>query len=221
MKVLHIIASPRGTTSNTVRVADAFLKELQSQHEVEVSVLDLFKDSLPAIAGDNIEAKYALVQRLPMDPDHAESWQQIEALIEQFKAADLFVISAPMWNLSVPYALKYFIDCIVQPGYAFRYNEFGQVVPLILGKKMVCVTARGGDYSANSPYHAYDLQEPYLRGIFGFIGITDIEFINIQPTDITPDLREAEIGAALESARELASSTRWSAGAETTAPPAQ
>ena len=113
-----------------------------------------------------------------------------------------------MWNFGIPYALKYYIDCIVQPGYVFGFNETG-VVPMVHGKRMVCVTARGSDYSSSSPMHAYDFQEPYLRSIFGFIGITDIEFINVQPTDISA-LREAAFASALEQARSVAASPLWS-----------
>ena len=76
-------------------------------------------------------------------------------------------------------------------------------VPLVTGKKMVCVTSRGGDFGPSSPLHSYDFQEPYLRAIFGFIGITDIEFVNAQPVDVS-QLREAALAVASTSAREAA-----------------
>ena len=210
MKLLHVIATPRREKSNTLRVSDAFLKGLQEHHgDVTVDVVDLYNHDLPAIAGTNIEAKYTLMLGQPIDKSQAESWSQIEVLIERFMSADVYLISTPMWNLSIPYALKYYIDCLVQPGYVFRYNEMGQAIPLVLGKKMVCITSRGGDLSPESPTHAYDLQEPYLRAIFGFIGITDIEFINAQPMDITPEWREAAITAAIEQARSLTSRPDW------------
>jgi FMN-dependent NADH-azoreductase len=102
------------------------------------------------------------------------------------------------------YALKYYIDCIVQPGYLFRYDDRGQVVPLVHGKKLICVTSRGGDYGPASGRGAYDFQEPYLRAIFGLIGVTDIQFISAQPMDVAPDLREAALSAAIATARNLA-----------------
>jgi FMN-dependent NADH-azoreductase len=85
-------------------------------------------------------------------------------------------------------------------------------VPLVHGKKMICVTSRRGDYRPGSHLYSYDFQEPYLRAIFGMIGITDVEFISPEPTDITPDLREAAISAAIEAARELATSAVAAAG---------
>ena len=208
MKLLHVIATPRGLESNTLKVSRAFEDALREAHpDLSVDVVDLFNQDLPAIAGDNIEAKYTLMVGQPIDPNHAESWGQIEMLIEHFLSADAYLISTPMWNLSIPYALKYYIDCIIQPGYVFRYNEQGQAVPLVHGKKMVVVTSRGGAYAAPSPMSAYDFQEPYLRSIFGFIGITDLEFIHAEPMDITPELRLLGTQSAIDRAREVATST--------------
>ena len=198
MKVLHVIATPRGIESNTLRVSSALLATLQeTSPDLTLEEVDLFNHDLPALAGDNIEAKYTLMMGQPIDRTHAESWGQIERLIQRFLAADVIVISTPMWNLSIPYALKYYIDCLIQPGYVFNYNEMGQAVPLVHGKRMIVVTSRGGDYSPGGPMEAYDFQEPYLRSIFGFIGIYDIEFINAQPMDITPELRVAATAAAI------------------------
>jgi len=204
MKVLHVIASPRSDKSNTLQVSQQFLAELgRHTPELDVEVVDLFNQDLPALAGENIETKYTLNHGQPIDRDHVESWRQIERLIERFLAADAYLISTPMWNLSIPYTLKYYIDCIVQPGYLFRFNDLGYPEPLVHGKRMVCVTARGSDYSAAGPLHALDFQEPYLRSIFGFVGITDIDFIYAQPTDISA-LRESAMATAISRAQHLA-----------------
>lgn len=210
MKLLHVIATPRQSESNTLRVANAFLESLHARYaDLSVDVIDLFVHDLPAVAGENIESKYTLMVGQPIDKHHEESWKQIELLIKHFMSADVYLISTPMWNFSIPYALKYYIDCIIQPGYVYRYNERGQPVPLVLDKKMVCITSRGGDYSSSSPFHIYDFQEPYLRAIFGFIGITDMHFLNAQPMDITKTLREAAIAAAVKEASSLAASYDW------------
>lgn len=190
------MATPRATSSNTLRVANAFFTALmEEQSDCSVETLDLFADDLPKVAGDNIQAKYTLLMGAPIDPRHLESWAQIELLIERFLAADVYVISVPMWNFSIPYALKYFIDAIVQPGYLFRYNELGVPEGMVFGKKMIVITSRGADYSTNSPLHNYDFMEPYLRGIFGFVGVSDIEFVYAQPVDIH-QFRDAAIHQA-------------------------
>jgi FMN-dependent NADH-azoreductase len=210
MKLLHIIATPRQHKSNTLRVATAFLESMRAKYtNLRVDEFNLFTEELPTVAGDNIETKYTLMLGHPIDKHYEEAWQKIEALIEHFMSADVYMISTPMWNFSIPYALKYYIDCIIQPGYLFKYNEQGQAIGLARDKKMVCITSRGGDYAEPSPFHAYDFQEPYLRAIFGFVGITDIHFINVQPMDVTLELRHAAIAAAIEEARSLAANSEW------------
>jgi FMN-dependent NADH-azoreductase len=147
----------------------------------------------------------------PIDKNHEESWHEIEQLIEHFMLADVIVVSTPMWNFGLPYALKYYIDCIVQPGYVFRYREDGRPEPLVHGKRLVCITSRGGDYSPESPLHAFDFLEPYLRTVFTFIGITETYFVNAQPMDISPSLRETAMEKALADIRSLLTQTDWSA----------
>src|SRR2546421_1129410 len=116
MRLLHIIATPRGHESNTSRVANVLIEALYVRHEgLTVEVLDLFKADLPAVAGANIETKYKLMTGQELDAPHQSSWAAIEATIQRFMEADLYVISTPMWNFSIPYALKYYIDAIVQP----------------------------------------------------------------------------------------------------------
>jgi FMN-dependent NADH-azoreductase len=210
MKLLHIIATPRIHNSNTLRISNAFIEGLFARYEdLDVEALDLFDIDLPSVTGDNIEAKYTLIAGAMVDKRHKESWKQIESLIKHFQNADMYLVSTPMWNFGVPYALKYYIDAIVQPNYLFRYNELGQPEGMVKGKKMVCITTRGGDYSKNSPFHMFDFLEPYLRAIFGWVGITDIEFINAQPMDITREMRQAAVEKAIVKAQKLAASVDW------------
>jgi FMN-dependent NADH-azoreductase len=210
MKLLHIVATPREQRSNTLRVADAFLQGLGAKHpELSTEVIDLFNRDLPAVAGENIETKYTLMVGQPIDKHHEESWRQIELEIERFLSADIYVLSTPMWNFSIPYTLKYYIDALVQPGYLFKYNEMGQAVPLVHGKKMVCITSSGADYSEQSSLRAFDFQEPYLRTIFGFVGIADLHFVSAQPMDISLELREAAVAAAIARAQALVRDQQW------------
>jgi FMN-dependent NADH-azoreductase len=199
MKLLHIIATPRGARSRTLEISNAFLQQLQSRHPaLEVGTRDLFAQDLPPVDGQNMDSKYRLMVGRPIDPEHADSWAHIEVLIKEFLAADLYLVTAPMWNFSIPYVLKYYIDAIVQPRYLFAYNEHGVPVGLVHGKKMVCVTTRGGDYSLESPMHAYDAQESYLRQIFGFVGITDFRCVHAQPMDLGAPVRAAAIESATQ-----------------------
>jgi FMN-dependent NADH-azoreductase len=146
-----------------------------------------------------------------LDTDHQSCWDAIDATCKRFLEADVYVITTPMWNLSVPYALKYYIDAIVQPGYLFRYNESGVAEGLLNGKKMVVVTSRGGDYAPGSPLQGFDFLEPYLRAIFGFVGITDVHFINAHGMDLSPAARRASLLQAIAEARALAAHGHWPA----------
>lgn len=210
MKLLHIISTPRAHESNTMRVSNALLEELYLKYaDLDVSVLDLFRADLPSVAGANIDSKYKLMTGQQLDDRYKESWKQIEVNIEHFLGADIYLVSVPMWNFGIPYALKYYIDAIVQPGYLFRYNESGVPEGLVRGKKMICVTSRGGDYAAGTFMHNLDFVEPYLRTIFNFVGITDITFINAQPMDVTLEARRSAILRAIEDARHIVRNDNW------------
>ena len=209
MNLLHIVSTPRGLSSNTARISNAFLEAIHDKYDdLAVTTLDLFSMDLPAVAGINIESKYMLMTGQSLDPTRETSWKQIEKHIERFLNADIYLLTVPMWNFGVPYALKYYIDAIVQPGYMFRYDERGNPVGLVKGKRMVCVTSRGGDYSSG-PMQAYDFMESYLRTIFGFVGITDIHFINGQPMDVSKELRNAAHKKAIHQARQLVADLDW------------
>jgi hypothetical protein len=110
--------------------------------------------------------------------------------MNDFLGADIIVIGAPMYNFSIPSQLKAWIDRIAVAGKTFRYTEKGPE-GLAKGKKVIIVSARGGIYSDGAPAAALDFQENYLRGVFGFLGITDIEFVreglNYGPAQLSGD----------------------------------
>lgn len=217
-RLLHLIATPRGLASNTGRISSVLLEELDDRYDLDVRSLDLFRADLPAVAGSNIKSKYALMTGQALDDEARASWGEIERTIEGFLDADLYLVTAPMWNFGVPYALKYYIDAIVQPGYLFTYDEQGQPRGMVHDRRMVCVTSRGGDYS-QGPMAQFDFLENYLRAIFGFVGITDIKFFNAQPMDITTDLRKSANKSAIREVRSWVSQGAWDAvPADTPAP---
>lgn len=218
-QLLHLIATPRGLASNTGRVSSVLLEALHERYDdLEVTALDLFSADLPAVAGTNIKTKYALMTGQSIDEDARSSWREIERTIEQFLAADLYLVTAPMWNFGVPYALKYYIDAIVQPGYLFDYDEAGQPRGLVNGRRMVCVTSRGGDYS-QEPMVQFDFLETYLRAIFGFVGIADLTFFNVQPMDINKDLRRSAIRGGVSDVRAWVDQGAWDGVPDSTSEP--
>lgn len=195
-KLLHIIATPRGGDSRTLKVTQAFLETFRSKNKgCEIETIDLFKEELPPLTIKRVDGKYLLLGGKDLYGEAKDAWQEIIAEIDRFKAADAYLISTPMWNFGIPYKLKHYIDIIVQPKYLFRYTETG-VEGLVKGKKMVVITSRGGAY--NTPEtRPFDQQEPYLRTVFGYVGLTDIRFVIAEPMDaLGPDVQKEKIEAA-------------------------
>ncbi|MBN1794816.1 MAG: NAD(P)H-dependent oxidoreductase [Candidatus Omnitrophica bacterium] len=204
-KLLHIIATPRGEASRTLKVSGVFLAELRKKYPgCTVDTINVSTETLPPLTVKRIDGKFALLMGGDLEGEAARAWKDIITHIERFLAAETYLISTPMWNFGIPYALKHYIDVVVQPKYLFRYSENGPE-GLLKNKKMVVITSRGGDYGPDSPARTYDLQEPYLRAVFGFVGITDITFINAQPMDaLGPEVERKAIAQAQEAARRLA-----------------
>ena len=204
-KLLHIISTPRGDASRTLKVSGYFLESLKKKYpDCAIDTLDLFKETIPSLTLKTVSGKYLLLAGKDLSGELKDAWRDIERAIARFLSADAYLISTPMWNFNIPYVLKQYIDIIVQPKYLFRYTDKG-VEGLAKNKKMVIITSRGGDYSADSPSHAYDYQEPYLRAIFNLAGITDIVFINAEPMDaLGQDVAEEKIKQAQALAAETA-----------------
>ena len=207
MKLLHIIASPRGEKSRTLGISNEFLKALKAKNpNLIIEDLDLFKTSLPDVFGYTIDAKYALMSGGILEEKIKTSWEEVSRYSTEFLSYDAYLISCPMWNFTIPYKLKHYIDVIMQAGILFSFTANG-VEGLALNKKMFCITSRGSDYSESSPMHQLDFQEPYLRSIFGLAGIRDISFINSQPLDFAPGITQASLEKAKEEAINLALKT--------------
>ncbi len=202
-KLLHIIATPRGDESRTLRVTDAFLEVFKKKHpECAIEELNLYKELLTPLTLQRVDGKYVLLGGKDLYGEYKAAWEEILAHIDKFLSADAYLISTPMWNFNIPYMLKHYIDIIIQPKYLFRYTATG-VEGLAKNKKMLVITSRGGEY-VSAETRAFDFQEPYLRFVFGFVGITDITFINAQPMDMGPEIQAQKISQAQVSARELA-----------------
>jgi len=204
-KLLHIIATPRDEESRTLKISQVFLEVFKNKHpDCVIDELSLFKEELPVLSIKRVDGKYILLDGRDLFGKYKEAWQEIIAHIERFLSAGAYLISAPMWNFNIPYALKHYIDIIVQPKYLFRYTDKG-VEGLLKDKKMIVITSRGGDYTGEQ-MRMYDTQEPYLRAIFGFAGLTDITFINAQPMDMGKDTQKQKIEQAQIQAKKIAES---------------
>ncbi len=203
-KVLHIIASPRGQASRTLKISQRLIEKIKAKYgDIDLDNLDLFQEELPQMNVTRVKGKYTLMSGEPLEGESLAAWDQIKAHIARFLSADLIIISTPMWNFSIPYVLKHYIDIIVQPGFMFKYTDKGPV-GLAGGRELFIVSTRGGDYSKGSPAESFDRLEPYLSQVFTFIGFSDIRHISAQPMDAaTEEVREAKISQAVSLAESI------------------
>jgi len=116
-------------------------------------------------------------------------------VLDEFLAADIVVIGAPMYNFGIPSQLKAWIDRIAIAGKTFSYTADGPI-GLAGGKHVIVASSRGGLYAAGMPFEANDFQERYLRAIFAFIGISDIEIVRAEGLALGPTHREAALNGA-------------------------
>jgi FMN-dependent NADH-azoreductase len=176
--LLYIKASPRDKRSHSHTAAKAFLTAYQQKNlQDKIITIDLFKQTLPEFDNSTAEAKYAIMHGKEKTAEQVKKWAKIEKIIEQFKSADKYLISTPMWNFSIPYKLKHYLDIVVQPGYTFAVSDAGYK-GLAGGKPICLILARGASYENDSPIA---FQKKYLEFILGFIGFTDIKTVICQP----------------------------------------
>ncbi|EIM03412.1 FMN-dependent NADH-azoreductase [Rhodanobacter denitrificans] len=116
-------------------------------------------------------------------------------LLEEFLAADVVVIGAPMYNFAISSSLKAWLDRILVAGKTFRYTANGPE-GLAGGKRVIVASSRGGIYSMDSAAAAMDFQEPYLRAAFAFIGIDDVEFVRAEGMAIGDEQKAAALKSA-------------------------
>ncbi|MDR6840611.1 FMN-dependent NADH-azoreductase [Pseudoxanthomonas sacheonensis] len=183
MKLLHLDSSALGTGSVTRELTAAIVARWQDKlPQLQVEYRDLDRDPLPHLTGQS------LAQANPEEAADAAR------TMEQFLAADVLVIGAPMYNFSIPSTLKAWIDRVAVAGKTFRYGAQGPE-GLAGGKKIIIASGRGGIHSGAPS----DFQETYLRQVFGFLGVTDIEFVRAEGVAYSPQHRSDAIAGALAS----------------------
>jgi FMN-dependent NADH-azoreductase len=204
-KLIHIQASPRGSRSTSQAVSSCFIESYCAAHAGDtVDTLDLWQLDLPEIDGAMLDAAYAVKHGQPHSPEQLLVWQVVVRIADHFKSADKYLFSLPMWNFSIPYKLKHYIDLLVHRGLTFSFTPEEGYKGLVTGKPLVAVYARGGAYSPGTGAESWDQQSKYLKHIFGFIGFTDIREIFIEPTEANPTSKTEAWAAARRQAAELA-----------------
>ena len=139
-RLLHISASPRSDTSESLALAETFLATYRHiyPHD-EIETWNLWDGDLPEFGPAAAAAKMAVFGGADHNSEEAAAWRDVEATFARFNAVDRYLFSVPMWNASVPYKLKQFIDVVSQPGMVFGFDPVDGYTGLLHGKKAAVI----------------------------------------------------------------------------------
>lgn len=203
-RLLHISASPRGESSDSLRIAQAFTDTYLDIHPgADVEHWDLWDGTLPDFAV-GAAAKMTVFGGGEPAGAEGEAWAAARRTFDRFAAADRLLFSVPMWNASVPYVLKQFIDVVSQPGWIFGIDAATGYEHLLAGRgtKVAVVYTSAVWGPALGPEFGRDFQSTFFADWLRWTGLTDIEEIRFHPTLVGD--RDAEHLAAQAHARDLA-----------------
>jgi FMN-dependent NADH-azoreductase len=204
-KLLFIQASPRSEQSKSIQVAQAYLNALKAANPaLEVDVLPLWETELPAFDGDKAAAKINVMTGQDHNAPQKTAWDQVIEIASRFIRADRYLFAVPMWNSTIPYRLKHYIDIIHQPGLLWGLKPDTGYFGLLENKHATLVLTAGA-YAKNLPSPAFgiDHQSTYLKAWLNQAGVTVIDEVRFQPTLLTPDPQGA-LAQAKQAAIDLA-----------------
>ncbi len=191
--LLHISASPRGEHSESLALATTFLDAFHGVRpdiDIDIENWDLWDGTLPAFGPDAAGAKMQMFAGNEPVGAQQEAWHRARLAFERFAAADLYLFSVPMWNASVPYILKQFIDVTSQPGMLFGFDGESGYTGLLEGKRATAIYT-GAVYGPDrGPAFGSDFQQPYFDDWMRWIGIDDITSVFFRPNLATADAAE-------------------------------
>ena len=200
--LLLLDASPRGERSHSRKLGQEFLTAWQAAHpEGRAVVRDLGHEPPPFINEAWVEGAFTAPDQHSLAARSAI--RVSDRFVDELLAADEVVIATPIYNLTVPAALKAWIDQIVRFGRTFTSGASG-FDGLAKGKRVKVLAASGSDFRLTGPGAGYNFLEPYLRAILGFIGITDVTFVYAHSLNAGDSQREQSVAAATETTRALA-----------------
>jgi FMN-dependent NADH-azoreductase len=195
MQLLHLDSSALGAASVSRKLSAEMVARQRVLHPgIQVTYRDLAADPALHLTGAHMAARMgAASDDAVINADLVKG----NAYMDELFAADILVIGAPMYNLSIPTPLKAWIDRIAVAGKTFQYTATGPE-GLLKNKKAYIASARGGVYSAGSPAAALEHQESYLTGLLAFLGVTDVQVVRAEGIAFGPEAKEAAVARALE-----------------------
>jgi FMN-dependent NADH-azoreductase len=197
MNILQINSSARTEGSHSTKLANALVERIRADNPgATLTLRDLARRPHPHFDESTLQALF-----MPADqrtPQHTERIALDDVLIAEVQAADVLVLGVPMYNFGAPAQLKNWIDAISRAQVTFRYIANGPE-GLLKGKKVYVALTRGGLYR-NTPT---DTQVPYLKTIFGFLGMTDVQFVYAEGLAMGPEAEQNALASAQSQIEEL------------------
>ncbi len=202
-ELLHISASPRGTDSESLKLAGTFLDTYRASHPgADIEEWDLWDGTLPEFGPAAARAKMTVFGGGTPQGEQAVAWDAARAAFARWDAADRVLFSVPMWNTGVPYILKQFIDVVSQPGLVFGVDPATGYQGLVHGKRVAVIYTSAVWGPGLGPEFGTDFQSTFFTSWLNWAGIDDVTAIRFHPT-LTGDAAEAR-RIAHEDARDVA-----------------
>ena len=199
--ILHVNASPRGEGSQSRAISNELVEAMKSaQPDVTVTDRDLGHQTIPFVTEPFIYAMYTPEEA--RTPEQKELLKLSDELVDELFAADVYVFGVPMYNFGVPAVLKAYIDYVARAHRTFNPATYEG---LLKNKKAIIVSAHGGaGYGPGQERESYNQLVPTLRGVLGFLGVTDVEFISVEGTSAPDEVKAPILAKAREQIAELA-----------------
>jgi len=195
MKILHLISSPRGEASFSIKLGNAIVEKLVAANpDSTVKTHNLLNTPFPHLEEAHLNSFFTPAEN--HTPEQKSAIKHSDDAIAELQEADTIVIGAPLYNFNIHSTLKAWIDHVARAGKTFSYSEAGPE-GLVKGKKVYVAISSGGVYT-EGPYKAYDFIEPYLRAVLGFLGMTDITFYRVEGVNM-PALKDTALEKAINS----------------------
>lgn len=194
-RILHLTSSILGSESKSIKLGRAVVEKIIEKYPGStVEEVDLVALEVPHLTPATLRTFFVPGDQLT--DDDRQSIHYSDGAVAQLMAADVLVVGAPLYNLTIHTALKSWIDHITRAGVTFKYGEQGPI-GLVAGKKVYVAMSSGGVYS-HGPGQAKDFVSPLLSSIFGLLGMTDVSVFRAEGLKI-PGIMEHAMDKALDS----------------------
>ncbi len=208
-KLLYIDASVgKERSAPMLEVGKVFLDAYQETHpNDQLEILNVWDMNLEELDEITLDASYAVIHRMNHTPGQAAAWEKIVKMVGQFKSADKYLFTVPMWHLGIPYRLKHYLDLLIHPGQTFQYALGEKPQGLIAGKPAVVMYSRFDGYRHGAGFENFESQKRFMEKALGLIGFTRVHsIVVVEPMPGVQQSSDPENTRAKDQAMRMATS---------------